>query len=66
MEKNLLYDKMNATPQFDGTNNEIVVALADIPSLFYPAYCITIHKAQGSSFDHPYTIYISTKPKFNN
>lgn len=25
--------------------------------LFYPAYCITIHKAQGVTWDKPYTIY---------
>ena len=25
--------------------------------LFYVAYCITCHKSQGESFDHPYTIH---------
>jgi ATP-dependent exoDNAse (exonuclease V) alpha subunit len=25
--------------------------------LFYVAYCITIHKSQGTTFDFPYTIH---------
>ena len=24
---------------------------------FYPAYCITIHKSQGQTYDFPYTIH---------
>jgi len=25
--------------------------------LFYPAFCITCHRSQGSTFDHPYSIH---------
>jgi len=25
--------------------------------LFYPAFCITVHKSQGATFDHPYSIH---------
>ncbi len=52
----------------DFINDEVVVSSKNheqsinIPkdqftSLFYPAYCITCHKCQGSTFDYPYTIY---------
>jgi ATP-dependent exoDNAse (exonuclease V) alpha subunit len=27
------------------------------PELFHPAYCITTHKSQGSTFNHPYTVH---------
>ena len=33
--------------------------------LFYPAYAITSHKAQGSTYDHPYTIWEWTHPRFD-
>ena len=33
------------------------VRFEDFQKLFYVAYCITTHKAQGASFDHPYTIH---------
>jgi 5-methylcytosine-specific restriction protein A len=33
----------------------------DFQKMFYVAYCITVHKSQGCSFDHPYTIH-----EFNN
>ena len=43
----------------------------DIPfnmfqKLFYVAFCITIHKSQGSTFDHPYTIHEWDHPGFDN
>ena len=28
-----------------------------VQQLFNPAWCITIHKSQGSTYDHPYTIH---------
>jgi hypothetical protein len=34
--------------------------------LFYPAYAITSHKAQGSTYDHPYTIWEWTHPRFDD
>ena len=33
--------------------------------LFYPAYAITSHKAQGSTYDHPYTIWEWKHPRFH-
>jgi ATP-dependent exoDNAse (exonuclease V) alpha subunit len=32
---------------------------------FYPAFCITIHKSQGSTFDHEYTIHEFEHPGFD-
>jgi len=37
--------------------NEKVIPLDHMTSLFYPAYCVTTHKFQGSSIDKPFTIY---------
>ena len=42
----------------------------DVPNdmfqkLFYPAYAITSHKAQGSTYDHPYTIWEWRHPLFD-
>jgi 5-methylcytosine-specific restriction endonuclease McrA len=33
------------------------IKLDDFAKLFYPAYCITVHKSQGSTIDKPFTIY---------
>lgn len=40
-------------------SNDLVkkVALADIGNYFYPAYCLTVHMSQGSTFTGAYTIY---------
>jgi 5-methylcytosine-specific restriction protein A len=37
--------------------NEIKVPLNDFNKLFYPAYCFTTHKAQGTTINTPFTIY---------
>ena len=34
--------------------------------LFYVAYCITIHRCQGATYDHAYTIHEWDHPKFDN
>ena len=34
--------------------------------LFYVAYCITIHRAQGMSYDFPYTIHEWNHPNFDH
>ena len=34
--------------------------------LFHPAYAITSHKAQGSTYDHEYTIWEWNHPRFDN
>ena len=33
------------------------IAFDCFQKMFYVAYCITCHKSQGQSFDHPYTIH---------
>ncbi len=43
----------------------------DIPmylfqKLFYVAYCITIHRCQGATYDHVYTIHEWDHPNFDN
>jgi ATP-dependent exoDNAse (exonuclease V) alpha subunit len=38
-------------------NKTIEINVKDFQYLFYVAYCITIHKSQGSTFDFDYTIH---------
>ena len=38
-------------------NNQHDIPMTDFQSMFHPAYCITTHKSQGSTFNHPYTIH---------
>ena len=33
--------------------------------MFHPAYCITCHKSQGQTYDHPYTIHQFDHPYFD-
>ena len=35
----------------------INVPFDDFQKLFYVAFCITVHKSQGQTFNHPYTIH---------
>jgi len=35
----------------------IQVPFTEFQNLFHPAYCITTHKSQGTTFNHPYTIH---------
>ena len=56
--KEIQYSKENIVVVDDEDASRVL----DIPfnlfqRLFYVAYCITIHKSQGSSFDFPYTIH---------
>ena len=47
---------------------EIEITNEQFQKTFYPAYCITIHSAQGATFNFPYTIHewsrLSTKLKY--
>jgi hypothetical protein len=36
---------------------QIPVPAEGFQLLFHPAYCITTHKSQGTTFNHPYTIH---------
>jgi ATP-dependent exoDNAse (exonuclease V) alpha subunit len=40
----------------DGDRN-IVIDIDLIASLFYPAFCITVHKSQGQTYNQPYMIH---------
>jgi len=35
----------------------VCINISNFQYLFYPAYCITTHKAQGQTFKEPYTIH---------
>jgi ATP-dependent exoDNAse (exonuclease V) alpha subunit len=41
--------KVNQTP--------IEIDIKNFSDLFYIAFCMTIHKSQGQTFNHDYTIY---------
>jgi ATP-dependent exoDNAse (exonuclease V) alpha subunit len=36
---------------------DIDIPIAEFQKMFYIAFCITTHKSQGSTFNHPYTIH---------
>lgn len=50
IEKNIVYFGNDA-------KQNLKVDLKDFQTHFLPAYAITIHKSQGSTFDFPYTIH---------
>jgi len=33
------------------------IKFEEFQKMFYIAFCITVHKSQGSTFNHPYTIH---------
>jgi hypothetical protein len=41
----------------DGEYKKIEIKFEDFQRLFRPAYCVTIHCAQGKTFDKPYSIH---------
>ena len=42
---------------FKNDEKELKISLDKFQEFFYPAYCITIHKSQGQSYNFPYTIH---------
>ena len=38
-------------------DRKVEVPVTEFQGLFHPAYCITTHKSQGTTFNHPYTIH---------
>lgn len=40
----------------DVSNESVTIAMGDFQKLFYVAFCITTYRAQGCTFNHPYTI----------
>lgn len=64
--KEIQYSKENIVI----VDDEDSTRMLDIPfnlfqRLFYVAYCITIHKSQGTTFDFPYTIHEWSHKKFD-
>ena len=47
-------------------DDELWFDASEFKYMFYVAYCITIHTAQGCSFDEPYTIYDWSHPRMMN
>jgi ATP-dependent exoDNAse (exonuclease V) alpha subunit len=41
----------------DTEDKQVTIAIIDFQKLFYLAFCITVHKSQGCTFNHPYTIH---------
>ena len=44
---------------------EFKIEFDDFQRLFYPAYAITSHKSQGSTYDHAYTVWEWDHPRFD-
>ena len=42
------------------------ISFDEFQKLFYVAWCITIHKSQGSTFNHEYTVHEMEHPRFDN
>ena len=36
---------------------KLMIDIINFQEYFYPAYCITIHKSQGQTYNFPYTIH---------
>ena len=41
----------------ENIERKMTIPLNKFQKLFYPAYCITIHRSQGATFNFPYTIH---------
>jgi ATP-dependent exoDNAse (exonuclease V) alpha subunit len=49
----------------DGGDRILHIPFDDFQELFYVAWCITVHKSQGCTFDHEYTIHEMDHPRFD-
>ena len=36
---------------------QLLLSVDEFQLIFYPSYCITVHSAQGATYDFPYTIH---------
>jgi ATP-dependent exoDNAse (exonuclease V) alpha subunit len=43
--------------QIEDGEHKLDIPFKDFQRLFYPAYCITVHSSQGSTFNDKYTIH---------
>jgi hypothetical protein len=49
--------KINDNIKVSDGESEKVIPLKDIPKYFHPAYCLTVHRSQGSTFNQNFTIF---------
>jgi len=56
-------NKLGEVHGFNNSNPDenIIIPLTKFNWYFYPAYCKTIHKSQGSTYKTPYAIYEGEK-----
>ena len=50
-------DHQTQTITATNETQELLIPFTNFQQMFYPAFCITIHKSQGQSYDNPYTIH---------
>ncbi len=39
------------------SDKDILIKTNDLTKIFYPAYCLTVHRAQGSAFEESFSIF---------
>ena len=49
----------------DGGKRTLNIHFEEFQQFFYVAWCITLHKSQGCTFDHEYTIHEMGHPRFD-
>jgi ATP-dependent exoDNAse (exonuclease V) alpha subunit len=47
----------NDSIYIENEERKMTIPMNKFQKLFYPAYCITIHRSQGATFNFPYTIH---------
>jgi len=52
---NIDFEKQSITVNDDA--RDVVVTFNEFQKLFYVSYCISCHRSQGQTYDHPYTIH---------
>jgi ATP-dependent exoDNAse (exonuclease V) alpha subunit len=57
--------KLKVVFEDDDEGEEMIVTIpvVELPHLMQPAYCLSIHRSQGSTYRVPYTIYQTQKMK---
>jgi ATP-dependent exoDNAse (exonuclease V) alpha subunit len=56
-EQFIVYKLTSTSVYVKNDEKELVIDMEKFQEYFYVAYCITIHKSQGCSFNFPYTIH---------
>ena len=50
-------EESNIIVENNETKKTETIPIDLVTTLFHPAYCISLYKSQGMTFDFPYTIY---------